>query len=268
VRGSREPVRVRREQASAARDLALRLAVISDVHGSLTALDAVVADLDRRAPDLVLHGGDLALMGPQPAEVVDRIRELGWHGVVGNTDELLWRPDERERLLDSAPKIAELIRLLFDQYAPVTRETLGDERVRWLRSLPAEQMVVGVRLLHASPGDLWRAPMPDADDDELASTYRRRDAHTVVYGHIHRPFVRRIGDEMTVVNSGSVGLPWDGDPRASYVLIEDGQPAVVRVAYDTERDAALLRSSGHPDAARLAEMRRRGRFLPAGSRAA
>jgi putative phosphoesterase len=240
----------------------MRLAVVCDVHGSLTALDAVAADLDRRAPDIVLHGGDLALMGPQPAEVVDRVRELGWAGVVGNTDELLWRPDERERLLSVAPKIADVIRLLFDAYAPATRELLGDERLGWLRTLPAEQVVDGVLVVHASPGDLWRAPMPDADDDELERTYRRADAHTIVYGHIHRPFVRRVGDGLVVTNAGSTGLPWDGDPRASYVLIEDGDADIVRVAYDIERDAALLTTSGHPDAARLAEMRRRGRFLP------
>jgi predicted phosphodiesterase len=70
----------------------VRVAIVSDVHGSLSALDAVVTDIERRAPDLVMHGGDLVLMGPQPAEVVDRIRELGWPGVVGNTDEVLWRP--------------------------------------------------------------------------------------------------------------------------------------------------------------------------------
>jgi putative phosphoesterase len=239
----------------------MRLAVVSDVHGSLTALDAVVADLDQRAPDLVLQGGDLALMGPQPAEVVDRVRELGWPGVVGNTDELLWRPDERERLLDLVPKIADVIRLLFDAYAPVTRVMLGEERLRWLRTVPAEQLVDGVLLVHASPGDLWRAPMPDADDDELERAYRREDVHTIVYGHIHRPFVRRVGDGLVVANSGSVGLPWDGDPRASYVLIEGGDPAIVRVEYDVERDAALLRTAGYPDATRLAEMRRRGRFL-------
>ena len=246
----------------------MRLAVVSDVHGSLTALDAVVADLDRHSPDLVLQGGDLALMGPQPAEVVDLVRELGWPGVVGNTDELLWRGDERQRLLRGAPKIADLIRLLFDEYAPVTRAMLGEERLEWLRALPAEQVVDGVLVVHASPGDLWRAPMPDADDDELDSAYRREDARTVVYGHIHRPFIRRVGDGLVVANSGSVGLPWDGDPRASYVLIEDGDPAVVRVEYDVERDAALLRTAGYPDATRLAEMRRRGRFLAPGWRPA
>jgi hypothetical protein len=55
-------------------------------------LEAVIADIDRRAPDAVIHGRDLVLMGPESAEVVDRVRDLGWRGVVGNTDELLWRP--------------------------------------------------------------------------------------------------------------------------------------------------------------------------------
>ena len=86
----------------------MRVALVSDVHGNLTALEAVVADLRRRAPDLVVHGGDLALMGPRPAEVIDRIRELGWPGVVGNTDELLWRPHEYERQLARAPRLARL----------------------------------------------------------------------------------------------------------------------------------------------------------------
>jgi 3',5'-cyclic AMP phosphodiesterase CpdA len=75
----------------------MRIAIVSDVHGNLTALDAVVADVRRRAPDVVLHGGDLALMGAQPAEVVDRVRELGWPGVVGNADEALWSPGEHAR---------------------------------------------------------------------------------------------------------------------------------------------------------------------------
>jgi predicted phosphodiesterase len=251
-------------RAGAEERSAMRLAVVSDVHGSLTALDAVIGDLARRAPDVVLHGGDLALMGPQPAEVVDRIRELGWAGVVGNTDELLWRPEERERLLGATPRIADVIRLLFDAYAPATRELLGDERLRWLTGLPAELLVDGVLVVHASPGDLWRAPMPDADDDELERTYRRPDAHTSVYGHIHRPFARRAGDGLVVANAGSAGLPWDGDPRASYAVIEDGRAEIVRVEYDIERDAELLTRSGHPDAARLAEMRRLGRFIRPG----
>src|SRR3954468_18664226 len=145
----------------------MRVAVVSDVHGNLTALEAVAADVRRRSADAVLHGGDLALMGPRPAEVVDRVRELGWAGVVGNTDELLWNDAEHARQLERAPKLARLLELLFDAYAPDTRERLGDERIAWLRALPAELRVEGLAIVHASPGDLWRAPMPDADDERL-----------------------------------------------------------------------------------------------------
>lgn len=95
----------------------MRFAVISDIHGNLTALEAVISDLSQRGVDRVLHGGDLALMGPRPAQVVDRIAELGWAGVVGNTDELLWRPDEHDRQLARAPKLATLLGLLFNAYA-------------------------------------------------------------------------------------------------------------------------------------------------------
>jgi putative phosphoesterase len=241
----------------------MRVAIVSDVHGSLTALDAVVASLERAAPDAVVHGGDLALMGPEPAEVVDRVREHGWPGVVGNTDELLWRPEARDEQLERAPKLSRLIELLFDQYAPTTRGLLGDERLAWLRALPPEHRVGDLLVMHASPGDLWQAPMPDAADPELELAYGSAGVGTVVYGHIHRPYVRELGS-LVVANSGSAGMAWDGDPRASYLLVEDGEARIERVPYDAERDARLLAASGHPDAPRLSEMRRRGRFVPPG----
>lgn len=238
----------------------MRIAILSDVHGSLTAFDAVVDDIERRAPDRVLHGGDLALMGPQPAEVVDRVRELGWPGVVGNTDEVLWRPQEQARQEELAPKLHALLRLIFEEYAPATLDRLGEARVAWLRELPAEQRIEDLVLVHAAPGDLWRAPMPDAADDKLAAVYEPLHASTAVYGHIHRPYSRTLR-ALTVANSGSVGMPWDGDPRASYLLVQDGHPQLVRVDYDVEREAALLVDSRYPDAQRLAEMRRRGTFI-------
>src|SRR5437763_17121125 len=103
----------------------MRIAIVSDIHGNLTALEAVIADLETREPDLTLQGGDLALMGAQPAEVVDRVRELGWPGVVGNTDELLWQPGEHDRQKQRAPALQPLLDLLFETYAPVTRDLLG-----------------------------------------------------------------------------------------------------------------------------------------------
>jgi putative phosphoesterase len=239
----------------------MRLAIVSDIHGNLTALEAVIADLSRRGVDRVVHGGDLALAGCQPAEVVDRVRELGWPGIVGNTDELLWRPEQRETQLGNAPKLHALLRLLFDDYAPATREKLGDERLGWLRRLPDEHREQDFVLVHASPGDLWRAPLPDADDATLGATYGSCDARTVVYGHIHRPYVRRLG-QITIANTGSVGSPFDGDPRASYLLLDMDEAQLIRVDYDIEQEIDLVRRSSHPDRARIAEMRRRGRFVP------
>jgi putative phosphoesterase len=242
----------------------MRLAIVSDIHGNLTGLEAVIADIERRGAERVLQGGDLALAGCQPAEVIDRVRELGWAGIVGNTDELLWRPEERAVQERNAPKLRDLLRVLFEDYAPATRELIGEERISWLRRLPAESREDDLVLLHASPGDLWRAPLPDAEDSVLVATFEPCEAETVVYGHIHRPYVRRIG-ALTVANSGSVGSPFDGDPRASYLLVDEGELEVVRVEYDLEREVSLLLSSGYPDARRLAETRRCGRFIAVGT---
>ena len=241
----------------------MRTAIVADIHGNLTALEAVVADIERRAPDQVVHGGDLALAGAQPAEVVDRVRELDWPGVVGNVDDLLWNPGQLEVQLDRAPKLAQLLHLLFETYAPATRALLGEERLAWLRDLPGEHREGDIRVLHASPGDLWRAPMPDAPDDELLETYGPPNRGIVVYGHIHLPYLRRL-ESLTVANTGSVGNPFDGDPRASYLLVEDGEPETIRVEYDLEREESIVLDSGYPDAVRIAEMRRRGTFVPVG----
>lgn len=238
----------------------MRLAVVSDVHGNLTALEAVAADIRDRGVDCVVHGGDLALMGPRPAEVIDRIRELGWAGVVGNTDELLWRPDEQARQGERAPRLITLLRWLFEAYAPDTCERIGDERLAWLRRLPSELRVGDVAIVHASPGDLWRAPMPDAGDHELEAVYAPLGEAVSVYGHIHRAFSRDM-ERLVVANAGSAGMPWDGDGRAAYLLVDDGRLDVTRIAYDVEAEARELHTSGHPDAERLGEMRRLGRFV-------
>jgi predicted phosphodiesterase len=238
----------------------MRVALVCDIHGNLTALEAVVADLRRRSVDLVVQGGDLVLMGPRPAEVVDRIRALGWPGVVGNTDEVLWSPDEHEHQLQRAPRLARLLELIFASYAPDTRERLGEARISWLRGLPTERRSEQLTVVHAQPDDLWRAPMPDASDQELFATYAGLGCARVGYGHIHRPFVRAL-DGLTVANAGSVGLPWDGDPRAAYLLLDNGVPTIVRIEYDVEQEVRALRECRHPDAERLAQMRRTGRFI-------
>ena len=79
----------------------MRMAIVSDIHGNRTAFEAVLADLRETSPDLILHGGDLPQGGSSPAEIVDQIRDLGWTGVAGNTDELLWMPEKLTELRHS-----------------------------------------------------------------------------------------------------------------------------------------------------------------------
>jgi len=238
----------------------MRIAIISDIHGNLTALDAVVADLDRTKPDLVLHGGDLAASGCQPAEGIDLISQLGWAGVMGNTDEMLWTPEALPALIAAAPKLSGLLRILFEAFAPATRALIGEQRMAWLRGLPAEFRHEDLVLLHASPGNLWRAPLDSSEPASLEKVYGDLDARTVVYCHTHRPFIHR--GAFTICNSGSVGSPYDGDPRACYLLIDNHQPEVRRVEYDVETEVRRLLDSTYPYTHWLAEMRRRGTYVP------
>ncbi|HLQ62842.1 MAG TPA: metallophosphoesterase family protein [Candidatus Acidoferrales bacterium] len=222
----------------------MKIALVADVHGNLPALEAVIADLERVKPDLVVHGGDLVLNGPHPAEVLDRVRELGWPGVLGNTDEALWKePEGRPHF--RAPIAA-------------TTRLLGKDRVGWLRRLPLEwRRSAELALVHAVPGDLWKGIRPDADERLLLDIYGPLGAGLAVYCHIHRGFVRRL-DGLTVANTGSAGMPWDGDWRASYLVVSDGRCEHRRVVYDLERELAGLRSTGYPNWEDLAEGRRQG----------
>lgn len=239
----------------------MRIAIISDVHGNLTALDAVLADLRQQKPDVIFHGGDLPYGGSHPAEVIDCIVQEGWKGVLGNTDEMLWDTSARPALEASAPKLKPLFKVLFEMCGPATRKMIGEPRLAWLRQLPMELRHDNLVLMHASPGNVWRAPMDTADDAEMETVYGHLKAEVVVYCHIHRPFIRKAGS-MTVCNTGSVGSPYDGDPRASYLMIDDGKPAIRRVAYDVEKEVGRLLASDYPYKEWIAEMRRKGSYVP------
>ena len=239
----------------------MRIAILADIHGNFTALDAVLADLRQQKPDVIYHGGDLVFGGCNPSEVIDCIVQEGWQGVLGNTDEMLWDTSARPALEASAPQLKPLFKVLFDLAGPATKKMIGPSRLAWLRALPTELRHENLALTHAGPGNLWRSPMETADDAELEKTYKQLNASLVVYCHIHKPFVRKIGN-MTVCNTGSVGSPYDNDPRASYLMIDDGQPATRRVTYDVEKEVGRLLASDYPYKEWIAEICRRGSYVP------
>ena len=143
----------------------MRIAIVSDIHGNRTAFEAVLADLRETSPDLILHGGDLADGGASPAQIVDQIRDLGWPGVVGNTDEMLFRPESLTEFASQSPKLQPLFAVI-EEMAAATREALGEKRLAWLRGLPRMQIHGPMALVHASPETAWRAPAPEAGDAE------------------------------------------------------------------------------------------------------
>src|ERR1051326_7185230 len=222
------------------------------MHGNGTAFEAVVADLRLTSPDLVLHGGDLADSGSSPMEIVDRIRDLGWQGVVGNRDEGLFRPDSMREFAKESPKLESLFAAI-EEMAVWTREALGEERLAWLRGMPRKIIRDEAALVHASPESLWRAPAHTAGDAELEAVYAPLGRPVAIYGHIHAPQIRRVGG-MIVASSGSVGLPYDGDRRAAYLLVDESGPAIQRVEYDMDRELKALRSCGLPHAVWVARM--------------
>lgn len=238
----------------------MRTAVVSDIHGNRTALAAVLADLQQVSPDLIVHGGDLAASGSHDAEVIDQVRSLGWPGVHGNTDEMLWMPERLAKLAAQSPKLKNLLDTL-GEMIPQMRASLGEDRVHWLQSLPKRYVHESVTVVHASPDDCWKSPMLEASDEELESVYGSLNAPIVVYGHIHRPFVRQLKN-FTVANSGSVSLAYDGDPRAKYLLIDDQNITIRRVEYDIDKAADDLMNSGLPYAAWLVRVLRAGRYVP------
>jgi predicted phosphodiesterase len=235
----------------------MRTAIVSDIHGNRTAFEAVLADLRRTSPDLVLHGGDLADSGSSPAEIVDRIRELGWQGVVGNTDEMLFMPESLKAFADQSPKL-QLMFTAIEEMAAATREALGEERLAWLRRLPRVQAHGPMALVHASPESPWRAPAPEASDAELHSIYQALGKPIAIYGHIHRPYIRSVAG-ITIANTGSVSLSYDGDPRAAYLLLEESKVEIRRVEYDVNRELKALAVSGLPHSDWIARILNSGR---------
>lgn len=202
------------------------LAILYDVHGNLPALEAVLADARAAGAQRFLLGGDYALFGPFQAESVATLRALPqttW--IRGNVDRWAANPGD-------LPDDDLLPRAVAD-----CREVLGAEVVDELGKLPEQVVIDGTRYCHASPLSDMRSFLPDpGDDDEemLANASEQR----VVFGHTHLQFRRGGPGGVELLNPGSVGLPLDGDRRASYALArDDGSVEHRRVEYD--RDVAI-----------------------------
>jgi predicted phosphodiesterase len=217
----------------------MRVLVVSDIHGNIEALRAVV----KAEPDVdhVLCLGDIVDYGPAPDETVAWVRANALATVRGNHDNAVAFGEDCR----SAP----LFRRLSVETRKKTVPLLAPENLAFLRSLPTCRSVhvdrTHLELLHAAPGDPMFQYLPASQVDEWRRAAAAIDADLILVGHTHLPVVLELGGKR-MVNPGSVGLPRDGDPRACYAVIDGGEPVLKRVAYDVERTIAALRAWGLP----------------------
>ena len=245
--------------------MGMRVAVVGDIHGNLAALEAAVADMKRHKPDRIAITGDLLLSGPRPAEVVDRVRGLEADGALviqGNTDIAVADFDYAAAFpgLDEVPAghIAA---------AEWAHDQLSDEQLDWLRRLPFERrMTVDSELFlicHGSPGSVTAGFPVDLDPTVTVERATRTDARTIACGHTHVADVRELGRRL-IVNPGSCGYAFDGDPAACWALITlpddedepDPSAELFRPPYDAAAASEEVAARGlHGDVYRAATIR-------------
>jgi putative phosphoesterase len=216
------------------------LAVLYDVHGNLPALEVVLEDARAAGADGFVLGGDYALFGAWPAETVERLRQLDGRWIRGNTDR--WLTDDSDA--PASPLVERSLRHC--------RDALGEATCRQLAAEPATALLGDTLVCHASPrSDIASfTPEPSETDDELLDD---GDPAVIVFGHTHLQFRRQAGGR-TLVNPGSVGMPFDGDQRAAYALWNgSGDFELRRVEYDSGAYAKSLEERLGPTLGDLVE---------------
>ncbi len=240
-----------------------RIALLSDVHGNLPALEAVLAEIRRDKPDAVLVAGDLVMNGPNPNGTIDALRVLESEGgliVSGNTDIAVGDFDFGAAFPQYQDGVPDPVRLA----AEWAHDELGDEQLAWLRRLPAERRIRAsdgtlVLVVHASPGSQTQGFDQALDANIILERAAATDARVICVGHTHIPEIRDLGWKL-VVNAGSAGYVFDGDPTASWAVltIEDGEVSaeIRRTAFDNLAVANAISERGLPgDVYRAATVR-------------
>jgi putative phosphoesterase len=229
--------------------MADRVAVITDIHANLPALEAALVRLEELGIERVYCGGDLVGYGPHPNEVCARLEELAIPAIYGNYDYAIARDLDDCGCAYVTPHDREIGQLSVEWTLANTGRAAKD----FMRELPFDlRFDVGetaVHLVHGSP----RKVNEYLFEDKPASLYERlagaEDADALVFGHTHKPWVHEYGGVL-FVNCGSVGKPKDGDPRAAFAVLTATaagvEATIERVPYDAHAVAAEVRRAGLP----------------------
>lgn len=234
----------------------MRIAVLSDIHGNLEALEAVVADLAGIRPDMVICLGDLVGYGPDPEAVVNRVRQLGYPCILGNHEAALAARKERERMNFQAK-----------ENNISTANLLSPENFRYCCELPRTLTFENALFVHGSPPDSVNTYVYMLSDDDVLAIFNEDSRRLFFVGHTHElEMIRQQQGEQVVrerlaagiynlsadskylINCGSVGQPRDRDRRSKYLLWDIGKATleVRAVEYDVARTAEKIIARGFP----------------------
>ncbi|TVY07897.1 metallophosphoesterase family protein [Paenibacillus cremeus] len=237
----------------------MKAAFISDIHGNAVALEAVLADIAKKDVSRVYVLGDLIFRGPEPKRALDLVRSLQTEVIKGNADEWVVRGVRQGEVPEQALE-------LMNQERNWTVAQLDEADLHYLGGLPTELHIqlgaVFIHAFHATPFSLFEIVPPDTEDTVLEEKLMSAaEADIYVYAHIHRPYIRYIGGK-TLINLGSVGLPFDGMPKASYAIVEVSEgnvsTSIERVSFSNEKVIELYEQVQYPNSAMMAGIIQRG----------
>ncbi len=237
----------------------MKYTLISDIHSNLPALEAVLEDIDARTDvDAIYHLGDLVGYAPWPNEVVALIRERRIPGIAGNYDSTTAHDYKHCGCKAESERAEELSHESYEW----TRGNVSEGTKRFLGELPFSMDLrprgghtskPQITLVHGTPTLntlYWTEERSDSFCKKMADAAGLKQGDLIAFGHTHKPWTREV-EGIQFVNTGSVGKPKDGDPRACYVLIENGDDGFsvefVRVEYDLDMAMEGIRNSELPD---------------------
>jgi putative phosphoesterase len=224
----------------------MRLAIFSDVHANLQALEAVWDDLQQQDPDDIYCLGDLVGYGANPDEVIDFIRMREVPTIKGNYDNGVGLDMASCGCVYNDKRLERLGELSIWW----SRGHTSEANKEFLQSLPEDTRLrdenLDLLLVHGSPRSLHEYLPEERPTVTFERIAKVAECDIMLFGHTHIPYQKRVGDTL-FVNTGSVGRPKDGDARAGYVILDSGEVEFRRVAYDTEAAAQAIRASDLPD---------------------
>jgi predicted phosphodiesterase len=248
----------------------MKIALFSDIHANLPALEAFFADLEIRKPDAVYCLGDLVGYNIWPNEVINEIRKRGIPTIAGNYDYGVGRSSDDCGCAYKSDSEKDM----GSQSIALTNQLVGPDERRYLRTLPAHMQLefqlnndyLFLLMVHGSPRKINEYLFEDRDEKSMMRILESSNADILFFGHTHKPYHRTFEYELDgkiayrhAINLGSIGKPKDGDPRGCYVLLtlnensskynkDSIEVEFVRVAYDVEKAAKAVEASILPSA--------------------